>query len=200
VPNEARRADARSLARLVFKHDTALPISARRQEITEALRRHQVLIVADITATARNWFAEARAVRRLLEDPRVRSYSELAEESHAHLRRLLNEEKLIYISADWIRQLPRYLKAEERRWQRLLARGSEPPAIGRELKDWSARAQKLDAQVSAELRWLAQLDEFHAWVEEYRVSLYAQELRTLGPVSAPRLSARAAEIKAWVTR
>jgi ATP-dependent helicase HrpA len=154
----------------------------------------------DITATARNWFAAARAVRSLLEDPRVRSYSELAEESHAHLRRLLNVEKLIYISADCIRQLPRYLKAEERRWQRLLARGSEPPAIGRELKDWSARAQKLDAQVSAELRWLAQLDEFHAWVEEYRVSLYAQELRTLGPVSAARLSARAAEIKAWVTR
>jgi Domain of unknown function (DUF3418) len=50
------------------------------------------------------------------------------------------------------------------------------------------------------MRWLPQLDELHAWIEEYRVSLYAQELRTLGPVSAPRLLARAADIEAWVTR
>jgi hypothetical protein len=50
------------------------------------------------------------------------------------------------------------------------------------------------------MRWLQQLDEFHAWIEEYRVSLYAQELRTLGPVSAARLTARAAEIEAWITR
>jgi hypothetical protein len=32
------------------------------------------------------------------------------------------------------------------------------------------------------------------------VSLYAQELKTLGPVSAARLEARAAEIEAWLTR
>ena len=154
----------------------------------------------DIAASARNWFTEARAVRRLLEDPRARSYAELAEDSHAHLRRLFSVNRIIDISVDWLRQFPRYLKAEERRWQRLFARGSEPPAIGRELKEWCARAQKLEAQVSAEMRWLPQLDEFHAWVEEYRVSLYAQELRTLGPVSAARLSARAAEIDAWIRR
>jgi ATP-dependent helicase HrpA len=101
---------------------------------------------------------------------------------------------------DWLRQLTRYVKAEERRWQRLLARGGEPPQIIRELKEWTVRAQNLAAQVAAEMRWLPQLDELYAWIEEYRVSLYAQELRTLGPVSAPRLSARAAEIEAWITR
>ena len=101
---------------------------------------------------------------------------------------------------DWLRQLPRYLKSEERRWQRLLARGGEPPGVVRELKEWTARAQQLEAELSAEQRWLPQLDELQAWIEEYRVSLYAQELGTAGPVSAARLSARAAEIDAWITR
>ena len=50
------------------------------------------------------------------------------------------------------------------------------------------------------MRWIPQLDELHAWIEEYRVSLYAQELKTLGPVSAARLAARTAEIDAWLTR
>ncbi|MDB6086138.1 MAG: helicase, partial [Gammaproteobacteria bacterium] len=154
----------------------------------------------ELAAAFRAWLDEARAIRSLLDDPRMRAHSTRAEESHAHLRRVFANGITSYLSDDWMRQLPRYLKAEERRWQRLLARGSEPPQTLHELQAWSVRAQSLEAQVSAEMRWIPQLDEFHAWIEEYRVSLYAQELRTLGPVSAARLTARAAEIEAWITR
>ena len=70
----------------------------------------------------------------------------------------------------------------------------------RELREWSARHQALAAQVGAELRWIPELDELHNWIEEYRVSLYAQELKTLGPISAARLEQRAAEIDAWINR
>jgi ATP-dependent helicase HrpA len=161
-------------------------------------RLHPAL--AELTASARSWFTEAREIRRLLDDPRARSHAPLAEESHAHLRRLLSAERIVEISIEWLRQIPRYMKSEERRWQRLLARGSEPPSIFRELNAWTALTKQLDSRVSAEMRWIPQLDELHAWVEEYRVSLYAQELKTLGPVSAARLTARAAEIDAWLTR
>ena len=41
-------------ARLVFKHDADLPISARREDIVEALRRHQVLIVAGETGSGKS--------------------------------------------------------------------------------------------------------------------------------------------------
>jgi len=156
--------------------------------------------LAELTATARSWFTDARAIRRLLDDPRARSHAALVEESHGHLRRLFSAEIILEITNDWLRQLPRYMKAEERRWQRLLARGSEPPNIVRELTEWSARVKHLDARVSAEMRWVPEQGELHAWIEEYRVSLYAQELKTLGPVSAARLAARAAEIEAWLTR
>ena len=153
----------------------------------------------EIAATALRWFSEARAVRAALDAARA-AFPADAEESHAHLGRLLGADTLQGMSPDWLRQLPRYLKAEERRWQRRAARGVEPPRIVSELRGWALRQQSLARSVGAELRWIPELDELRNWIEEYRVSLYAQDLKTLGPVSAARLSERAAEIDAWLTR
>jgi ATP-dependent helicase HrpA len=154
----------------------------------------------EITAAALNWFAEARAVRRTLEAAHSPSLADAVAESNEHLRRLLSADRLAFLSAEWLRQMPRHLKAEERRWQRGAARGGELPHIIGELRRWSARYQCLATQVGAEMRWIPELDELQNWIEEYRVSLYAQELKTLGPISAARLEQRAAEIEAWIAR
>jgi ATP-dependent helicase HrpA len=143
-------------------------------------------------AAALCWFTEARAVRRLQGDA--------AAETHEHLQRMLNTESLEYMTAEQLRQLPRYLKAEERRWQRIAARGGEPAHIVKELRDWSARFRALLQRLNGELRWIPELDDLQSGIEEYRVSLYAQELKTVGPISAARLQQRAAEIDAWITR
>jgi ATP-dependent helicase HrpA len=193
--------------RACFK-DAALPRTRAAFDAAVESGRAQLHPVCDaITTAAAGWFAAARAVRRLLEDPRARSHAALAEATQAHLKRLLvgalsteSYTSISDISENWDRQLLRYIKAEQRRWQRLFERGGEPPQIGAQLSDWTVRAQSLDAQVAAEMRWLPQLAEFHAWIEEYRISLYAQELRTLVPISAARLAARAADIEAWVLR
>ena len=154
----------------------------------------------EIVAGALGWLTEARAVRRALDDPRTALAADAVEESHEHLRRLLKPSALESRSSDWLRQWPRYLKAEERRWQRNAARGGEPVNIVRELRAWSARYQTLETLVQSEMRWIPELDELQHWIEEYRVSLYAQELKTLGPISAARLETRAAEIEAWIAR
>jgi ATP-dependent helicase HrpA len=154
----------------------------------------------EIAAGALSWFTEARAARRALEDPRNASAAAAVDESNEHLRRLLSAGNLESLSADWLRQLPRYLKAEERRWQRSAARGGEPPHIVRDLRGWSARCRTLTQELGAELRWIPELDELQNWIEEYRVSMYAQELKTLGPISAARLEIRTAEIDAWIGR
>ena len=156
--------------------------------------------LAEIAADALRWFAEARNVRRALDDPGSTLSADAAQESHEHLRRLLNAAALESLPAEWLRQLPRYLKAEERRWQRSTVRGGEPANIVQALRTITQRHRSLAKRAGEELRWIAQLDELQYWIEEYRVSLYAQELKTLGPVSAARLDARAAEIEAWLTR
>jgi ATP-dependent helicase HrpA len=69
-----------------------------------------------------------------------------------------------------------------------------------ELNEWTARVEHLATQFDAEMRWQPQLDELKFWIEEYRVSLYAQELKTVGPVSAARLTVRVAEIDGWLGR
>ena len=151
-------------------------------------------------ATVSVWFAEAAEVRRALNDSRVSLLQDAVEESRGHLARLLDGAVLQNAAADWLRQLPRYLKAEQRRWQRNAVRGSEPPHIARELHSWTARHHNLQKQLDAEMRWSPKLDELRFWIEEYRVSLYAQELKTIGPISAARLEQRAAEIEAWLRR
>jgi ATP-dependent helicase HrpA len=152
------------------------------------------------SAMVSGWLKEAATVRQALEDPRIRLLSDAAEETRRHLRRLLSHGAIESVSSDWLRQLPRYLKAEQRRWQRNAVRGGESPAIARELQQWSGRYQDLERQLGAELRWMPKLEEFRFWIEEYRVSLYAHELKTLAPISAARLSDRAAEIEAWLDR
>jgi ATP-dependent helicase HrpA len=154
----------------------------------------------EVAAAALGCYVEARAVRRMLDDPRVRGLQESADESRAHFNRLLSAQSDAWLPGDAVRQLPRYVRAEERRWQRLLARGSEPAPVLKELLAWTARERDLTAQFDAEQRWHPQLSELRFWIEEYRVSLYAQELKTLGPVSAARLALRAAELEAWLTR
>jgi ATP-dependent helicase HrpA len=147
-----------------------------------------------------SWLKEASEVRQTLDDSRVRLQADAAEETRRHLKQLLDFATINTSSLDWLRQLPRYLKAEQRRWQRNTVRGSEPKHIVPELQQWSARYQDLEKRLAAELRWTPKLTELRFWIEEYRVSLYAQELKTLGPISAARLEQRAAEIDAWLSR
>jgi ATP-dependent helicase HrpA len=153
-----------------------------------------------MSAITLGWLMESSEVRQTLDDSRVRLLAEPAEETRRHIGRLLDHATLTTAPLDWLRQLPRYLKAEQRRWQRNTVRGSEPAHIAAELKQWSARHQDLGKRLAAELRWTPKLSELRFWIEEYRVSLYAQELKTLGPISAARLEQRAAEIEAWLNR
>jgi ATP-dependent helicase HrpA len=139
-------------------------------------------------------------VRRLLDDPRARTLAEAAQESRTHLERVLDAAFLRSLSADWLRQVPRWLRGEERRWQRALARGSEPAPLLAELREWERRCESLGSQAGAELRRPAELDALRLWIEEYRVSLYAQDLKTVGPVSAARLAERATALEAWLAR
>lgn len=163
-------------------------------------REHLYERLEETSSMMAGWLKDAGEVRQSLDGSRIRLLAEAAEETRVHLRRLLEPETLQAAAIDWLRQLPRYLKAEQRRWQRNLARGGESQQVSAEIRRWSVRYQELEGRMAAELRFTAKLDELRFWIEEYRVSLYAQELRTLGPVSAARLEQRAAEIESWLRR
>lgn len=178
-------------------------VPRRRDEFERAVDLGRRELDAQFTAqcaSALDWFTKARAVHALVADPRCRKLEAQAAETAAHLRALLSAPALVDAPREWITQLPRYLQAEERRWQRLCIRGTEPPQVLLELQQWDRRLRGLTDELNAEQRWLPELEELGWWVQEYRVSLTAQELRTRGPISAPRLEERAAGVEAWLRR
>ncbi|EIL91744.1 ATP-dependent RNA helicase [Rhodanobacter fulvus Jip2] len=108
------------------------------------------------------------------------SYDDLHEQFDA----LLTPGCLRELSPERLAHYPRYLKGMRLRAERL----RQDPARDQQrmlqvMPYWRAwlqhRAAGVDAQALAELRWL---------IEEWRVSLFAQELKTAEPVSAKRLA------------
>jgi ATP-dependent helicase HrpA len=155
--------------------------------------------IAAARAVARALFETARAVRSIVILPRIGAAAEDATETQAHLQRLVRA-FLADPPRPWSERIPRYVLAEQRRWRRDPRRGAEPPSVAVAIRAWSARRDRLAAAVEREGGWLDALEDFGWWIEEYRISLVAQEIGTLGTISAERLEARATEIEAWLRR
>jgi ATP-dependent helicase HrpA len=97
--------------------------------------------------------------------------------------------RLVALAPDpWLDSLPRFLKAALRRAEKL--RAARGPALDTqyELREWRATVSNLRAASrTAGLAPPEALERLRWMVEEYAVSLFAQELRTSLPVSAKRL-------------
>ena len=99
------------------------------EEAVDRGRERLYPCVEELSGLLAGWLRDAAELRRSLEEPRVRLVSAAADETRQHLRRLFEPAWLQMIPLDWLRQLPRYLKAEQRRWQRNSARGGEPVQV-----------------------------------------------------------------------
>ncbi|HWV17015.1 MAG TPA: ATP-dependent RNA helicase HrpA [Rhodocyclaceae bacterium] len=113
---------------------------------------------------------------------------------HAQLAALLPKHFIVNTSYERLQHYPRYLKAAGMRLDKLRA---DPTRDARQLADWQALAKPFERE------WINQarsgvadpaLDEFRWLLEELRVALFAQELRTPSPVSVKRLQ------KMWEAR
>ncbi len=158
--------DAASFARRIDEGRARLNLVA--QEIARQV--HVVLI-------------EHAAAQRKLKDGRPPK--EVADDIAAQLQRLVPRRFVVQTPWPQMQHLPRYLKAVQMRLDKLRT-------------DPARDAQRLAELRPLEQRWLrrvaerrgaadARLDEFRWLLEELRVGLFAQELRTPQPVSVKRL-------------
>ena len=167
-----------------------VPLPRNAQEFSKLLdsRRAQLSDVADrlagiIALTLKEW----RAVRTALSGIRSgASYADVVKEVDAQLLLLLPRDFIETTPRPWLDYLSRYLKAISRRIERL------PPNARRDAE----LAAKVRPFTNAMLSLLAQpalsgvrpeLDELRWMIEEFRVSLFAQELKTMIRVSEKRL-------------
>jgi ATP-dependent helicase HrpA len=105
-----------------------------------------------------------------------------------HLAALAPPRFLTAIPFVWLRHLPRYLQAMLIRLRKLSGGGlARDRRLAAELIPHLARYQARLAELGVDAAHHPRLTHYRWMLEEYRVSLFAQELRTVQPVSADRL-------------
>lgn len=166
------------------------------EAFAEAARRGRErfgLLIQELSRLVRSILDEWAAVRKKL--PTAKAWPKAVSDIEAHLARLITPTFVRDIGHDQLQHLVRYLKVHTVRLDRLKSGGA--PAQARDeaaLADWSALWQSYERRARDLARAGVQderLNQFRWQLEELRVSLFAQELKTPLPVSVKRLE------KAW---
>jgi ATP-dependent helicase HrpA len=104
----------------------------------------------------------------------------------AQLEDLFAEGFPLFPAQPWFNQLPRYLKAISRRATRMRTNLERDAALAARIRPFEAQYQQLRER-AVPLAAQPDLRQLRWMLEEFRVSLHAQELRTLIPISEKRL-------------
>ncbi|MDB6070443.1 MAG: hrpB 1, partial [Verrucomicrobiales bacterium] len=152
--------------------DPLRPLTGSRfREMTEAARRGLPLMAGKVREMA----AQIQGlIQQLRSSPK--RYTGLEDD----LARLVPPDYLKHTPHARLPHLPRYLKAMQQRAERasnLPAKDAERAKLLTPFRDWQSRVPEKNREA---FRWL---------LEEFRVSVFAQELGTAQPVSAKRLEA-----------
>ena len=145
------------------------------------------LIAAEVARQAGVVLIEYAAALRKLKDSKPPR--EVADDIGAQLQRLVDKRFLLHTPWAVLQHLPRYLKAIVLRLDKLRADPARDAARLAELRPLESRWVRRLADLRGAQH--ARMDDYRWLLEELRVSLFAQELRTPQPVSAKRLD------KAW---
>ncbi|MBN8508000.1 MAG: ATP-dependent RNA helicase HrpA [Burkholderiales bacterium] len=165
-----------------------LPTDAQTFDARVAEGRTRLnLIAQEVARTVGAVLAEYAAASRKLKD--ARPPKEVAEDIAAQLQRLVGKRFVVDTPYGQLQHLPRYLKGITLRVDKLKSDPARDAARMAEARIVEARWLKRMMELKG--RRDARLDEYRWLLEELRVSLFAQELRTPQPVSSKRLD------KAW---
>jgi hypothetical protein len=154
-------------------------LDSRRAQLSDVADRLAVII----TLTLKEW----RAARTGLSGIRSgASYAEVVSEVDAQLQLLLPPDFIETTPRPWLDYLPRYLKAIARRIERLPLNVRRDAELSAKVRPFTTAMRSLMAQPALSgVR--PELDELRWMIEEFRVSLFAQELKTMIRVSEKRL-------------
>jgi ATP-dependent helicase HrpA len=146
-------------------------------------RGRLTLIAHEVARLAGAVLADHHAVLRKAKD--TRPPKEIADDVAQQLERLVPKRFVADTPWERLQHLPRYLKAIAARLDKLRADPARDSARLAELRPLEQRyLRKLAERRGARD---VRLDEFRWWLEELRVGLFAQELKTPQPVSVKRL-------------
>ena len=170
-----------------FPDDVPLPrtresfdalIESRRGDFADVADR----LAAEIGGILREW----RQVRGSLDGMRAMAPAAAAS-IDAELATLLPADFIESTPREWLAHFPRYLKAIRRRLERIAGDVERDAALSARVTPFADAWRALDAE-APHARPRPELQQLRWMIEEFRVSLFAQEMRTVLRVSEKRLN------------
>jgi ATP-dependent helicase HrpA len=182
---------AAALAR-TFLQDSVPTLQAQFARRVEEGRSRFTLIAQEISRTAAGILAERAALEKKL-NTSEKAYPQAAGDVKQQLARLLENGWLARTPWERMQHLPRYLKAASLRLDKVRADPARDARIAAEVASLEQPYRRESAARARQGGETAGFVQFRWLLEELRVSLFAQELKTPVPVSVKRLS------KLWET-
>jgi ATP-dependent helicase HrpA len=155
-------------------------------------RRRFNLIAQEIARTASGILAERAAIEKKL-NSFEKAYPQAVQDVRQQLSRLLAPGWLARTPWERLQHLPRYLKASSMRLDKLRADPARDARLAAALASLEHPYRREAAARARHGAASAEFEQFGWLLEELRVSLFAQELKTPVPVSVKRLT------KLWQT-
>ena len=176
-----------------FLHDGFVPRTVAQfdQRLAHGKERLGVA-VQDIVQVLEPLLQSLHEARRGLGQSKSPQWTYATADVKEQLRRLIAPGFLVDTQWEWLVQFPRYFDAIRIRLQKLVNAGlARDQKAYAELQPWLVKLRQREEQLKKTDQYDPALVHFRWMLEEYRVSLFAQELRTAVAVSDKRLA------KAW---
>jgi ATP-dependent helicase HrpA len=163
-------------------------IDARRGELGASVDRSLNHILDVLSA----W----RTIRRKLADMQAPTFRAAVQQIESQLLSLVPENFPLGVPEILWPHLPRYLKALARRLERIAGNVARDAELSNRVQPFERELARLYAAARGLQRPQPELDKLRWAIEEFRVSLFAQDLRTAMPVSERRLQEQVARAAA----
>lgn len=142
-----------------------------------------------------------QVLRKQLDKPAPPMLESNVQDMRDHLSALVPPDFLTATSYEWLPHLPRFLQGLELRYRKLFNAGLQKDS------KWMTAIQPYADELGVMRKALStsaldprELDSFRWMIEEMRISLFAQELRTSLPMSVQRLSQKRDELRTMLER
>ncbi|MGH8665913.1 MAG: ATP-dependent RNA helicase HrpA [Burkholderiales bacterium] len=166
------------------------PVRTRGQfeaKLKQARARLQV-VGQEYLRLAEALLGEAHALHKAIEAPPAQAYRHATIDLERQLDALVFPGFIAQVPYEHLQHYPRYLAAMSRRLQKLPQAPDRDEQHSHELSRWQQQLQSRAERNRKSGLVEPALDEFRWMLEEQRVSLFAQELKTPYPVSYKRLA------------
>jgi ATP-dependent helicase HrpA len=183
-----------------MKQDDSLPFEQREFEQVLQTGKAQVIACAnELENILFNTLDGLAELRREMARIDAGKFPVALEDINSQLQRLLQVGFLRDTPRDWLCQYPRYMKALTTRLQRLSGQAVKDEKYTQMLESVEFRLWKLGDDRPGLLQMCPQARQYRWMLEEFRVSLFSQNLGTRLPISEKRLREQWHKVEQWVS-